>query len=79
MAAPDVRRTSSPQGRPLRDRPRRQSWPAWSWLRIIACTIMDQIFVVIIISALLMILAVPGLILVSKHEMLQQARTALEQ
>ena len=81
MAAPDVRRTSCPQGRPLplRDRPRRQSWPAWSWLRIIACTIMDQIFVVIIISALLMILAVPGLILVSKHEMLQQARTALEQ
>ena len=34
-----------------------------------ARTTMDRIFVVIIISALLMILAVPGLILVSKHEM----------
>ena len=40
---------------------------------------MDRIFVVIIISALLMILAVTGMILVSKHEMMHQARTALDQ
>jgi hypothetical protein len=40
---------------------------------------LDRIFVVIIISALLMILAVPGMILVSKHEMMHQARTALDQ
>jgi hypothetical protein len=40
---------------------------------------MDRILVVIIISALLMILAVPGIILVSKHEMVHQARTALDQ
>jgi len=40
---------------------------------------MDRIFVVIIISALLMILAVPGMILVSKHEMVHQAGTALDQ
>jgi hypothetical protein len=40
---------------------------------------MDRIFVVIIISALLLILAVPGMILVSKHEMMHQARTALDQ
>jgi len=75
MAAPHV----LSQGYPLRDRPRRQSWPAWSWAEVIARTIMDRIFVVIIISALLMTLAVPGLILVSRHEMVHQARTALDQ
>ena len=79
MAAPDMRRRPAPKGALSATGPAASRGRHGVRLKVIACTTMDRIFVVIIISALLMILAVPGLILVSKHEMLQQARTALEQ